>query len=160
VARDGAGWGRCLCIRVTIDLSNPLERGRDLMVGGKPFWVFFKYEKLPMFCFHYGRVIHGKKGCPEVMKKQMRKGDGDKQWGIWLRVDLPKWQGNGRDWNGGEESFSGKGAAMGSKRDGRNQEKSSYGCEENPKSHTKIDAKWGSEDSVFCDMGGEKKKRL
>jgi hypothetical protein len=49
VAGDGAGWGRCLCIRVTIDLSNPLERGRDLMVGGKPFWVFFKYEKLQCF---------------------------------------------------------------------------------------------------------------
>ena len=90
VAGDGVGWGRFLCIRVTIDLSNPLERGCDLMVGGKPFWVFFKYEKLQMFCFHCGRVIHGKKGCPKVMKKQMRKGDGDKQWGTWLRADLPK----------------------------------------------------------------------
>lgn len=57
VAGDGAGWGRCLRIRVTIDLSNPLERGRDLSVGGKSYRVVFKYEKLPMFCFHCGFVV-------------------------------------------------------------------------------------------------------
>ena len=35
VAGDGVGWGRCLRIRISIDLSKPLERGRALMVGGK-----------------------------------------------------------------------------------------------------------------------------
>lgn len=27
---DGGGWGRCLRLRVSIDLHNPLERGRAL----------------------------------------------------------------------------------------------------------------------------------
>jgi hypothetical protein len=65
VAGDGVGWGRCLRLRVTIDLSKPLERGRALVVGGKTEWVSFQYEKLPLFCFSCGRVVHQKQGCPE-----------------------------------------------------------------------------------------------
>jgi hypothetical protein len=64
LAGEGAGWGRCLRIRVEIDLSKPLERGRALTLAGKSYWVTFKYEKLPMFCFECGRIIHGDKGCP------------------------------------------------------------------------------------------------
>lgn len=64
VAGEGAGRGRCLRIRVTIDLSKPLEQGRALKVGGKSNWVSFKYEKLPLFCFRCGCVVHGSKGCP------------------------------------------------------------------------------------------------
>jgi hypothetical protein len=45
LAGDGAGWGRCLRIRVELDLSKPLERGRALKLGGKTYWVIFKYEK-------------------------------------------------------------------------------------------------------------------
>jgi hypothetical protein len=51
LAGDGAGWGRSLRLRVHIDLSKPLERGRALHLGGQSYWVMFKYEKLPMFCF-------------------------------------------------------------------------------------------------------------
>jgi hypothetical protein len=35
LAGDGAGWGRCLRIRVEIDLAKPLERGRALRLEGK-----------------------------------------------------------------------------------------------------------------------------
>lgn len=35
VAGDGSGWGRCLRIRVWIDLGKPLERGRGLNLLGK-----------------------------------------------------------------------------------------------------------------------------
>ena len=49
VAGDGLGWSRCLRIRVSIDLSKPLERGRALVLGEKTHWVNFKYEKMPMF---------------------------------------------------------------------------------------------------------------
>jgi hypothetical protein len=34
---DGAGWGRCLQIRVKIDLAKPLERGRGLGLEGKSY---------------------------------------------------------------------------------------------------------------------------
>ena len=50
VASDGAGWGRCLKNRVSIDVTKPLECGRALVLGGKSSWVMFNYEKLPLFC--------------------------------------------------------------------------------------------------------------
>ena len=59
VAGDGVGWGWCLRIRVSIDLSKPLERGRALVLGGKSHWLNFKYEKMPLFCFLCGCIVHG-----------------------------------------------------------------------------------------------------
>jgi hypothetical protein len=35
VAGDGVGWGRCLRLRVYIDISMPLERGHVLVLNGK-----------------------------------------------------------------------------------------------------------------------------
>jgi hypothetical protein len=64
VARDGIGWGRCLRIRMVINLTKPLDRGRALTLAGKSYWVIFKYEKLSSLCFECGRIIHGVKGCP------------------------------------------------------------------------------------------------
>jgi len=34
VAEDDAGWGRCLRIRVLINLYQPLKRGRALLMPG------------------------------------------------------------------------------------------------------------------------------
>ena len=64
VAGNGAGWGCCLRMHVIIDLSKPLKRGRAIHLGGKSHWVNFKYEKMPLFCFHCGRTVHDKQGCP------------------------------------------------------------------------------------------------
>jgi hypothetical protein len=71
VAEDGVGWGQCLRIRVSINLSKPLERGRALVFGGKSHWVAFKYEKMPLLCFLYGCIVHGQKGCPAGTQKWM-----------------------------------------------------------------------------------------
>lgn len=48
------GWRRGLRIKVVIDITNPLERGRALVIEGKSLWISFKYEKLPLFCFNCG----------------------------------------------------------------------------------------------------------
>jgi hypothetical protein len=72
---------------VDIDLSKPLERGRALKLERKSNWVMFKYEKLPMFCFDGGRVIHGGKGCPVPQSSRMHSMTDAKEWGVWLRVD-------------------------------------------------------------------------
>lgn len=114
VARDGAGRGRCLKIRVTIYVSKPLERGRALSVGDKSYWVEFKYEKLPLFCFICGCVIHGRKGCPEGVQQRMSTGDEGKQWGVWLRAEPPKWQNySGHESGGGYSSSEDHGAITG-----------------------------------------------
>jgi len=86
VAEDDVGWGRYLRIRVAINLHLPLERGRTLRVSGKPLWVPFKYEKLPIFCFRCGCIIHGQKGCPDDATKKNRL-EGSGGWGPWLRAE-------------------------------------------------------------------------
>lgn len=47
VAGDGDGWGRCLRLRISIDLHKPLERGRALILGGKSIWVSFSMRSFP-----------------------------------------------------------------------------------------------------------------
>ncbi|GLT69909.1 hypothetical protein SLA2020_420210 [Shorea laevis] len=67
VAGDGVEWGRNLRIRVLIDVSQPWNVA-VLLFGRKSTWVSFKYEKLPLFCFHCGRILHGPRGCPSHRK--------------------------------------------------------------------------------------------
>lgn len=78
VAGDGTGWGRCLRIRVQIDLQRPLERGRAIHLNDKVYWVTFKYENLPLFCFNCGRILHGEKGCMEKRSSRQHSEDGDR----------------------------------------------------------------------------------
>lgn len=90
VAGDGGGWGRCLRIRVNIDLHNPLEPGRVLSLGGKDYWVTFKYERLPHCCFNCGRIFQGEKGCMVKKSHRRHEGEGLKPWGVWLRGEDPR----------------------------------------------------------------------
>lgn len=79
--------GRYLRLRVNIDLTKPLERGRALLMGGKSILVSFKYEQLPLFCFHCGRIIHGSKVSNRPKTRRMNSTEEEKQWGFWLRVE-------------------------------------------------------------------------
>jgi hypothetical protein len=63
VTGDGVGWGHCLCIRVHLDVTKPLEQGHALMINGKFAWVSFKYEKLPQFCYTCGQIYHELFSC-------------------------------------------------------------------------------------------------
>jgi hypothetical protein len=52
VDEDGVGWGEYLRVRILLDLSKPLSRGRVLKLKGKYIWVPFQYEKIPNFSFN------------------------------------------------------------------------------------------------------------
>ena len=42
-------------VKVAIPISKPLRRGGYLVGSdGEKVWTTFKYERLPMFCHHYG----------------------------------------------------------------------------------------------------------
>lgn len=82
----GLGWRKYLRIRVNLDLSKPLERGRVLKFRGKTCWVSFRYEKLPRFCFSCGRIKHGLEGCLAVSPGE----NTEKPYGVWLRADSMK----------------------------------------------------------------------
>lgn len=87
VAEDDVGWGHYLRVRVAINLFLPLERGRKLFIAGNSCWVSFKYEKLPVFCFKCGCIIHGPKGCCEINTRKLNHGENTEGWGSWLRAD-------------------------------------------------------------------------
>lgn len=89
VVSDGGSWGRSLCLKVSIDLRNPLEQGRMLSLGEKNYWVSFKYERLPLFCFNCGRVIHEVKSCMVKKSQKRHEEEGPKPCGIWLWAEEP-----------------------------------------------------------------------
>lgn len=66
VDTDGRGvvWGEFLRVKIQMDLSKPLARGRMLKVQGKARWIPFQYERLPKFCFHCRVILHDKATCP------------------------------------------------------------------------------------------------
>lgn len=103
IAGDGVGWGRCLRIRVVLDLTKPLDRGRAITLAGKSHWVIFKYEKLPSMCFDCGRILHEETGCPIPRKTRWSSQGGTKQWGVWIRADDRR-----RKTVGGHSTFTGE----------------------------------------------------
>ncbi|KAK5804079.1 hypothetical protein PVK06_031728 [Gossypium arboreum] len=52
-------------IRVLLDVKSPLKRKKKISTGrNQCIYVLFQYEKLPLFCFLYGRLRHGENFCP------------------------------------------------------------------------------------------------
>ena len=48
----GECQGRYLRVRIQIDITQPLCRGRMVNISeAEPEWVAFQYEKLPIFCY-------------------------------------------------------------------------------------------------------------
>ena len=70
-----------------IDVTKPLLSRKILeSKDGKPFWVDFHYEHLPIFCYRCGRIGHSGNECVEG-----RRSGGDQMvatdhFGSWLRA--------------------------------------------------------------------------
>lgn len=103
VVDDGVGWGEFLRVRICLDLSKPLARGRMLKLRGDSVWVAFQYEKLPKFCFRCGVIRQGAQGCLQNGGQRSSGEVAEPQFGSWLRALSPnRRQGNGRwDASGG-----------------------------------------------------------
>ncbi|MFQ6651840.1 hypothetical protein Gotur_024007 [Gossypium turneri] len=51
-------------LKINLDVQKPLRRGIFVSVNNKnKWWISFKYEKLPTFCFGCGKLGHGLSGC-------------------------------------------------------------------------------------------------
>ncbi|CAJ2644626.1 uncharacterized protein LOC123882497 [Trifolium pratense] len=98
-SKDGHRLGKFLRVKVSIDLRKPLKRGTVLNYQGKRLHVFFKYERLPNFCYMCGRIGHQMKDCEEVEGNEE---DGyedieekELPYGSWLKASpLPKISGD------------------------------------------------------------------
>ena len=66
VQESGVHWGTCLRVKVHLDVTKRLLRGKKItMEGGESRWVNFKYERLPNFCYQCGLLNHALKECPK-----------------------------------------------------------------------------------------------
>jgi hypothetical protein len=63
VGKDGIGWGEYLQVRIMLNLSKPLFRGRGLRIKDRSILIAFQYERIPRFCFKCGTLRHGSRGC-------------------------------------------------------------------------------------------------
>ena len=56
--------GNFIWVRVTVDISQPLCRGRCVAIDkDTEWWIPLKYERLPNICLWCGRVTHNDKNC-------------------------------------------------------------------------------------------------
>ncbi|KAF4395825.1 hypothetical protein F8388_018099 [Cannabis sativa] len=64
------GWGSFIRIRVKLDISHPLMRGKlvNLPKVRDEHWIEFCYENLPIFCFHCSRIGHPFEKCTGFME--------------------------------------------------------------------------------------------
>lgn len=82
VEDDNVGCGKKLRVKVLLDLTKPLARGRTINITGEKFWIPLCYEKLPRICFSCGCIVHAGGTC----RGSSNPVGGDKQFGVWLRA--------------------------------------------------------------------------
>ena len=89
VPEKGVQWGKYLRVKVNIDTTRKIMRGKKVCIkGNSERWVFFQYERLPNFCYRCGMLDHGEKECLESMLKEENGEKGNAQYGLWLRGEL------------------------------------------------------------------------
>ncbi|KAK7853822.1 hypothetical protein CFP56_034518 [Quercus suber] len=89
----GEYHGRYLRVRITLDINQPLCRGRMVNVGEmEPQWVSFQYERLPIFCYWCGHLNHDEKDCSLWTDSGGTLNIDDQQYGAWLRASTTNLQ--------------------------------------------------------------------
>ena len=80
--------GNFLRVRVGVNVSQPLNRGRKVLLGtDEEVWVSFKYEKMPNFCYWCGMVSHDAKECSIWLASKASLPLDQQEYGSWLRAD-------------------------------------------------------------------------
>lgn len=55
--------GNFMRVRVAVDVTKPLCRGRVITWDGREGWASFMYECLPKICYWCGHLSHDDKEC-------------------------------------------------------------------------------------------------
>ena len=84
---EEVGNGRCMRIRVRVDISKPLRRGRRIgLANSGESWVSFQYERLPNFCYWCGIPTHREKDCEDWLNSTESEKEKAPEYGVWLRA--------------------------------------------------------------------------
>ena len=90
-SEEDKGCDGCMHVRVRIDISKPLCRGRKAhLSSGRETWISFKYERLPIFCYWCGCPMHGERDCEMWLRNKGMMNKEEQQYGAWLRADAEK----------------------------------------------------------------------
>ena len=82
VSESEVHWGRCLRVRVRIDVTKRLIHGKKITIEGREGrWVQLKYERLPNFCYRCGLLNHALKDCSEPGERNAVGGNEELQYG-------------------------------------------------------------------------------
>jgi 14-3-3 protein epsilon len=97
-AKDVNRLGKFLRVKVTFDLRQPLKWGTIVKYQSKNHRVYFKYERLPTFCYACWKIGHQIKDCDTVEGEDDADFEDieekDLPFGPWLRASpLPKLSG-------------------------------------------------------------------
>lgn len=84
VDENRLGWSHFLRIKVEIDITKPLARGRLLTLDQKHLWIPFKHERLSSLYFQCWVIKH-ERSC-KVANPNASKAKGMNQFGPWLRA--------------------------------------------------------------------------
>ena len=88
VSKSSVHWGRLLRVRVNVDITKKLIRGKKINIeGGENRWVIFKYERLPNFCYRCGMLDHAIKEWLEGPVVKEGEEEGSLQYRAWLKGD-------------------------------------------------------------------------
>lgn len=98
-------------IRVDLPIEKPLRRGGHVVSkDGEKFWVHFRYERLPTFCYLCGKLGHDDKHCQVYADRQST----PKHYGEWLKANGAFKGGNARkNFNNGNSRVENEDKASG-----------------------------------------------
>ncbi|XP_023917240.1 uncharacterized protein LOC112028778 [Quercus suber] len=79
--------GGFMRVRVLVDISQPLCRGRVLTLDDdKELWVSFRYERLPNICYWCGCLTHNDRDCERWIDNEGTLDESDREFGPWIRA--------------------------------------------------------------------------
>ena len=85
---NGECRGKYIRVRVTLDIRQPLSRGRFVDMGSsEPLWISVQYERMPIFCYWCGLLNHDEKDCKAWLDSNGTLNKDDQQYGPWLRAN-------------------------------------------------------------------------
>ena len=84
----GQAWGTCIHVRVHMDITKPLCRGRMVRLGGSDRqWVSFQYERLPIYFYWCGKLDHDENDYRLWIQSNGSLSRDEQQYGPWLQAN-------------------------------------------------------------------------